>query len=698
MIRLIALRELRGLLGAPSTWLMVGVLQFILAWLFLTLLDAFLQKQAQFALIANAPGATQAIVLPLFGVVSAVMMLLVPVFTMRSLAEERRNQSLALLLSSPVSGARIVLGKFVGLMLFLGLIILCSTAMTLTLTLGTPMDVGLVFANATGLFLLTASYAALGLFVSALAAQPLVAALGALGALFGLWLVESNAADAYGVWHALAPTGHFRNFSGGLIESGDVAYFLLFCAVLLRLTARRLDRDRIWRATPRKKPAQADALLRDIARTGLLLAGAVALYLLAARYPLQQDITQTASFSLAPGSVQALRQLQGPVHLTVLSTEQDARLGDIRKQIRRFVEFYQRYKRDITLSFIDPVQQPEEAQQADIQANGEMVVEYEGRREHLTTLSEQALTSALLRLAHRDGQLVMYVTGHGERKLDGAANADLGEFGKRLGQTGFRIGGLNLALAQDVPANASLLVLTQPQVDWLPGELDKLMRYVDGGGSLLWLLDAEPLHGLQRLSDKLGLVVHPGIVIDPDAEQMRAPVTWALGSSYPAHAITRNFNVVTAFPFARALGRRGNDNWQSHALVEAAPRGWVSTQPPRDARTAVRRASDTHGPVSVALALQRNIGEREQRVVVAGSGAFLANTYVGNGGNLDLGVNMVNWLSNQDKLIAIAPRATRDHTVTLGKTRLAAITIGLLIVLPLLFGAAAGVLWWRRKR
>ncbi len=435
--------------------------------------------------------------------------------------------------------------------------------------------------------------------------------------------------------------------------------------------------------------------LRNLARTGILLGGAVGLYLLAAHTPLQRDITQNASVSLAPGSVQTLQELHGPVHITVLSTELDAQHGDLRKQIRRFVGFYQRYKPDVMLSFIDPVRQPEEARSADIRANGEMVVEYGGRREHLTTLSEQALTSALVRLAHRDEQMVMYVTGHGERKLDGAANADLGEFGKRLGQTGFRISSLNLALAQDVPANASLLVVTQPQTDWLPGELDKLVRYVEGGGNLLWLLDAEPLHGLQRLSDKLGLALKPGIVLDPDAEEMRAPMTWALGSNYPPHAITRDFNVVTAFPFVRAVARKGADGWQAHALVEAAPRGWVST----DARTArFNPDRDTRGPVTVALALQRDIGGREQRMVVAGSGSFLANTYVGNGGNLDLGVNMVNWLSNQDRLIAIAPRAARDHTVTLSKTRLAAISIGLVIILPLLFVAGGGILWWRRTR
>jgi len=447
------------------------------------------------------------------------------------------------------------------------------------------------------------------------------------------------------------------------------------------------------------KLPQPNLPLKNLAFTALLLIAAVALYHLAALHPLQLDVTQNARNSLEQGSVEVLRQLQGPVKISVFSTEQDAKQGDIRKLIRDFVSLYQRYKPDIALEFIDPATHPDEVRRAEIQANGEMVVEYEGHREHLTMLNEQALTSALLNLAHRREQLVMYVGGHGERKLDGVANYDLGAFGKRLNQLGFRIASLNLAIAQEVPGNVSLLVITQPQIDWLPGEVDKLMRFVDRGGNLLWLLDPEPLHGLEPLAEKLGLALTPGIVIDPDAEQMRAPPTWTLGADYPPHAITRNFNLTTAFPFARALDREDNQTWQYSTLVDAAPHGWVSAEPPKDnAILRFNKNRDAPGPVSIALALERDMDGRTQRVVAVGSGSFLANTYAGNGGNLDLGVNMVNWLSNQDKLITIPPRAAKDDTVTLSKIQLAFITIGLVIVLPLILVLIGGVLWWRRRR
>jgi hypothetical protein len=319
----------------------------------------------------------------------------------------------------------------------------------------------------------------------------------------------------------------------------------------------------------------------------------------------------------------------------------------------------------------------------------------------------------------------MYLEGHGEPKLDGIANFDLGSlFGAKLKQNGFHLGSLNLALAQEVPGNVSVLVITQPQVDLLPGEVDKLLRYVDHGGNLLWLVDAEPLHGLERLAEKLDLQLPPGIVIDPAAIEMNAPADWALGATYPPHAITRNFNLTTAFPSARPLlwnenppdpnqGPKGssqnrkdsnqspkdsnqNNLWQHRVLVEAAARGWVSRKVPKG-KPVFDKLHDTPGPVVIAMALQRTINGKEQRIVVVGNGAFLSNSYAGNGGNVDLGVNMVNWLASEENLITLQPRAARDSSLALSRIQLEIISAVFLLVLPLLL-AGIGIYIWRKRR
>ena len=425
-----------------------------------------------------------------------------------------------------------------------------------------------------------------------------------------------------------------------------------------------------------------------------LIVTCVALYQLAARFPMQRDLTQNELNSLEAGSVHILSQLDQPLDITVYATGLDAKQGDVRKLVSDFVALYQRYKPDIRLTFVDPMLEPEAVRKSGIRGNGEMVVVYAGRSEHLTTLNEQTLTSALMRLARNREQWVMYVTGHGERKLDGNANHDLGEFGRRLTQNGYRVAPLNLTVAQEVPDNISLLVITQPQHKLFKGESAKLLRFVERGGNLLWLLDVEPLRGLESLAELLHVDPLPGMVIDPAAQELNAPKDWTLGGGYPPHPATLDFDLITAFPYATALNTNDSEGWTHHTLVEGAANGGVSQR--RDMR--FDATQDVPGPFSLAVALQRNGPEHEQRIVVVGSGAFLSNAYSGNGGNLDLGMNMVNWLAGDEQFITLAPHTAKDGALSFSKHQLTVFTYSLLLVLPLLMIAIGGWLWWRRHR
>ncbi len=411
----------------------------------------------------------------------------------------------------------------------------------------------------------------------------------------------------------------------------------------------------------------------------------------------QWDVSQNKRNSLSQASVEALQKMSGPISVTIYATTQDVRLGDIRKIMGDFLALYQRVKPDLTLTFIDPVEQPKLAQEAGIQVNGEMVVAFAGRNEHLTTVNEQAFTNLLMRLTRSSEKLVMTLTGHGERRLDGAANHDLGEFGKQLALKGFKTGALNLAIAQDVPTNVSMLIIASPQVGLLEGEVDKLLAYIERGGNLLWLIDQEPLRGLQPLAEKLELTLTPGVVIDPQTQQLKAPITFALGANYGQHPVTHNFDYITVFPFARQIIANENQEWNSVSLVEVAQGGWVENGR-LEGDITFDQTYDVPGPVSIAAALSRILQDREQRVVVIGSGHFLANTYLGNGSNLDFGINLLNWLTGDEDLIAIQPRATLDSNLTFSQSALTVMAVGFLIILPLIFLMSGVVVWWRRRR
>ncbi len=443
---------------------------------------------------------------------------------------------------------------------------------------------------------------------------------------------------------------------------------------------------------------QVQLLIQNGVFAVLLIAAAFLIVWLLRDSRAQWDLTQNQRNTLSKAAVDVLKKMDGPIQVTAYATTQDANLGDIRRLIHDFIEPYQRIKPDLTLRFVDPREDPKGTQAANVRANGELVVEYGKRSEHLTNLSEQSMTNLLQRLTRSQERVVVYLDGHGEPKLDGRANFDLGDFGSQLGNKGFRIQPLNLASAQDVPQNASLLVIATPRTELLKGEVDKLRRYLERGGNLLWLIDQDPLHGLQPLGETLGLQLTPGLVVDPTAAELRVAPTIALATSYGVHPITDSFSLNTAFPFVRQIATKpDNGDWHATPLVEVAQRGWVETgDPGKDLRFDKDR--EVHGPVVVAVALERKVKDKDQRIVVVGTSQFLSNQFVGLLSNLDLGTNMLNWLSQDENLITVQPRPRVDSQLNLGRIGLAVIGLGFLLLLPAAFLVTGGMVWWRRRK
>lgn len=430
----------------------------------------------------------------------------------------------------------------------------------------------------------------------------------------------------------------------------------------------------------------------------LVVLGTLLAYL-AGEFRYEHDLTRSHRNTLAPATVELLARMEGPVGVTAYALARNAQGDNVHRRIEESLRPWQRVKPDLTLALVDPREQPQAAARAGVRAPFELVVEYRQRSEHLTEFNEQAFANALMRLARGADRFVMWLEGHGERKPDGRANHDLGEFGRQLEHKGFRLSSVNLALAQEVPANAALLVIASPQVNLLPAEVQKVRRHVAGGGNLLWLIDPEPLRGLAPVAEMLGLVLTPGTVVDPLAAQLNAPAAFAVGvaAGYGRHPVTMALDRNTVFPFARQLGVTELEEWRATPLVDVAQRGWVETGS-LEGKLSFDKNRDFPGPVTIAVAFERNRGARQQRVVVVGNGHFLSNAYLGNGGNLLLGVNIVNWLSGDDRLIAIQPRVAADGALDMTQPVLFLIALAFLFALPLAFMVTGAVIWWRRRR
>ena len=245
MIRVIAMKELRLLFGSPLAWVVLAFLQLMFAWVFLSRLRIYLQLQPQLAMTPSAPGVTELVAAPVFATASIMLLMVVPLLSMRLIAEERRNQTLPFLMSAPVSIGGIVLGKFVALLGFLLLAVALILLMSLSLYLGGRLDLGLIAVNALGLLLLCGTFAAVGLYLSCLTAQPLVAAVGTFAVLLALWLINISTNDPNSVLHLLSLIKHFDSFAKGTLAVNDLAYYVALIALFLLLSIRRLDGDRL---------------------------------------------------------------------------------------------------------------------------------------------------------------------------------------------------------------------------------------------------------------------------------------------------------------------------------------------------------------------------------------------------------------------------------------------------------------------
>lgn len=246
MVLNIARKELKSMFASPLGWAILALLTFVFGLYFTNAVSQYFDVMSGAIRPAERIGVTSFVGSTVFGLASFIMLFSVPLLSMRLISEERRSQTLPFLFSAPLSLTEIVLGKFLGLVIFLSIVVIYLALMICTLNAWTDLDFGYIISNALGLLLLVAAFSALGLYFSSLTAQPVVAAILTFVALFGLMMIDRLVSGTENSMLAgLSLMQHFKSFSRGLIDTADIAYFVLFITTFLTLTIRRLDADRL---------------------------------------------------------------------------------------------------------------------------------------------------------------------------------------------------------------------------------------------------------------------------------------------------------------------------------------------------------------------------------------------------------------------------------------------------------------------
>jgi hypothetical protein len=391
--------------------------------------------------------------------------------------------------------------------------------------------------------------------------------------------------------------------------------------------------------------------------------------------------------TLSPASQRLLGALDGEVRAYGFAPPGQL----VHRHLRDLLGLYQAASARFQVSLINPEARPDLVREYGIEQVGEIVLEHGGRRERVQAPTEAHVSAALERLLRDQGQFIAFLAGHGERSLLGEANHDLGAFGEALTRKGYRLQPLSLMRMPEIPDNTALLVLTPPQTDLLPGERAVLLDYVGRGGSILWLGDPDEHASLDFLARALGLRWRQGVVVDPEAAAALAVDDTRLvlidhHSGHPAIASLR----APVLLVQAAMVEPPAEGWDVAPLLElAAQQSLVEGYP-------AGRTLDAAGAV-LGLTQSRHQADRVQRVAVVGDGDFLSNHYIGNGANLSLGMNLVDWLTQSELFLDSFTRPVPDQLIELTRWQAGILASGLLFLLPLAFLGLAASRWWRRR-
>lgn len=419
--------------------------------------------------------------------------------------------------------------------------------------------------------------------------------------------------------------------------------------------------------------------------------------------PLTIDLSKNNRNSLSQETIRLIQAINTPLKITLFVSANN----ENKTTLSRLFDRYVRQQPLIEFESINPDLRPDLLTLHDIRFDGESLIEFKGRNEKVSQITEANITNAIQRLMRQGERWLVFLQGHGERNPYKQSNYDYSSFAGQLAGMGYTVENLNLTQTNSIPANTDVLVLASPKIALLPGEVDLLRNYLETGGNLLWLADPEQTtEGLEPMADLISVDFLPGIIVDPNSQLLGLNrVDFALVANYPRHPITQNIDAVSLFPQAQGIEfYDDSDVWQQQSFLVSSEASWNETGEMQGKIYKGDHDDENDGPLNLGITLSKyHEGDQDdnftQRIAIVGDADFISNRYLGNGANLDIGVNLVNWLSLDDNLISINPRPAPDTRLTLSQTEQLIISFGFLLILPtLLFGSGLRIWLVRRKR
>jgi len=431
--------------------------------------------------------------------------------------------------------------------------------------------------------------------------------------------------------------------------------------------------------------------------TAILIALAIGIVgiiqVLSYRHHWRKDFTENKRHSLSEQTLNVLGELDGKIKVTVFVSKGSPAY----EEAQALFDLYKYESGQLEVERVDPVLNPRLANKYQVDSYGSPIVvffENDTWREPTTELNEEAATNALIKVTRGEKKVVYFLTGHGEPSLEDADATGLTIVKKLLKDKNYESRELWLMRQEKVPDDCAVLVVCGPQKDIAEPELDSIKRFAEEGGRLFFLIDPNTAPSLTPFLEKYGIVLGDDVVVDRMSRlfggDSLTPVLMTYSSQHP---ITRTFNIASFFAVARSvntvetpgvrttwLAKTGEGSW-AESDIEALKEGIASFDPEKD----------TLGPITLAAVAEMDIpaaeakedGEAKQAaIVVFGDSEFTTNSRVNLSGNSNMFMNTINWLGEDEALIAIPPRETKSTPVMLTASQARMLFLLSVIVLP----------------
>lgn len=463
----------------------------------------------------------------------------------------------------------------------------------------------------------------------------------------------------------------------------------------------------------------------------IILAILVGLYIISINFPIRFDLTQNKSYTVSQQTMDVISRIDSPLSIVVLrSPSTDPTSADWRSDLLLYQ--YQRLSKHITVEYINPIEKPSAKSKYQMTQVGEIIFSYGQSkqvrvyRKDLTTQSkvtseplfvgEEKFTQAIYTLLEQESYVVYFTVGHGERQLQDRGGEGLSYVKTYLENENYKVRDLNIIL-ENIPTDASLIVIASPVETFSDFEIEKLNNYVKTGGKLLVLYDSfmdrsNFNSNLDVFLSDWGFKTKNDYIIDP-VSSVVIPVN--VVPQYTAHPITQTLkegNVFACLVVARSiLSVESKYSGSFENIITTSPQGYGKEEATFDlSRARFNPRTDIAGPVPLAIAGTYDIEGRDvpARIVVFGDATFALNAYINPeqgqsvdvafAGNKDLFMNTVAYLLEARQKITIRPKEASIKNLTLTTTQTNFIRYVAQIGLPCLFGILGILIWFLRRR